>query len=167
MLSPSPPIDDENERRRHGDRPFDVQPVRSATVVDLNRRFFEAEYRPSAIAPDILAQNDRTFEQRLAVTKMVLTAEEAIPTTPGILVLGITPRDFIPGAYIQFLRIAGRELGDPIADEQVIDGLVSDVLRRVDDKLAAHNRTAVEFTSGPVESRPPRQAQPRRSFTAA
>lgn len=142
-----------NERRRHRDRPFDVQPVASAALGDLNRRFFESEYLPAAVAPDVLAQNDRTFEQRLAVTKMVLTAEKLTPTTLGILVLGISPRDFLPGAYIQFLRVAGRELADPVADEQAIDGVVSDVLRRIDEKLTAHNRTAVEFTSGPVESR--------------
>jgi ATP-dependent DNA helicase RecG len=142
-----------NEKRRHRDRPFDVQPVASAALGDLNRRFFESEYLPAAVAPDILGQNDRTYEQRLAVTKMIVTAEEPVPTALGILVLGISPRDFVPGAYIQFLRIAGRELADPITDEQVIDGLVSDVLRRIDEKLVAHNRTAVEFTSGSVESR--------------
>ncbi len=142
-----------NERRRHRDRPFDVQPVSSASLDDLDRRFFEVDYLPAAVAPEILAQNDRTYEQRLAATKMISAAEEPTPTNLGLLVLGISPRDFLPGAYIQFLRIAGRELADPVADEQLIDGQVGDVLRRVDEKLAAHNRTAVEFTTGPVETR--------------
>lgn len=142
-----------NEKRRHRDRPFDVQPVPSASLDDLDRHLFEGVYLPAAVAPDILALNDRSYEQRLAVTKMIVTADDPTPTTLGILVLGIRTRDFLPGAYIQFLRIAGRELADPVADEQVIDGLVGDVLRRIDEKLAAHNRTAVEFTRGPVETR--------------
>ena len=41
---------------------------------------------------------------------------------------------------------------DPIVDEQLIDGTVHDVLRRIDEKLVSHNRTAVDFTSGPSSS---------------
>ena len=35
-----------NEKRRHRDRPFDVQPVHSAGLRDLDRRRFEDEYLP-------------------------------------------------------------------------------------------------------------------------
>lgn len=142
-----------NEKRRHRDRPFDVQAVPSATLSDLDRRRFEDEYLSKAVAAEVLAINDRSYEERLAATKMVLAADEPTPTVLGILVLGVRTRDFIPGAYIQFLRIAGRELTDPIADEQPIDGSVVDVLSRVDEKMAAHNRTAVDITSGPLERR--------------
>ena len=142
-----------NEKRRHRDRPFDVQPMPSARIEDLDRRLFETEYLPSAFAPEIVALNDRNYEQRLAATKMIATADDPVPTVLGILVLGTRTRDFLPGAYIQFLRIQGRELADPVLDEQVIDGPVGEVLRRIDDKLIAHNRTAVDFTSGPVEAR--------------
>jgi ATP-dependent DNA helicase RecG len=142
-----------NERRRHRDRPCDVLPVPVSALADLDRRRFEEEYLPAALAPDVLAANDRTYEQRLAVTKMVLAADEPTPTVLGLLVLSSRTRDFIPGAYLQFLRIAGRELADPIADEQLIDGSVADVLRRTDEKLVAHNRTAVDFTTGPLETR--------------
>ncbi len=142
-----------NEKRRHRDLPFDAQPVPSATLADVGRGFFEEEYAPAAFAPDVLAANERTLEQRLASTKMIASADDPTPTVVGLLVLGKRPRDFLPGAYVQFLRIAGRELGEPIADEQVIDGRVAELLRRVDDKLKAHNVTAVEFTSGPLETR--------------
>jgi ATP-dependent DNA helicase RecG len=40
-----------------------------------------------------------------------------------------------------------------VVDEQVIDGPVGDVLRRIDDKLLSHNRTAVDITSGVTEVR--------------
>ncbi len=142
-----------NEKRRHRDKPFDVHPMPSARIEDLDRRLFEVEYLPSAFAPEIVALNDRSYEQRLAATKMIASADEPIPTVLGILVLGTRTRDFLPGAYIQFLRIQGRELADPVLDEQAIDGPVGEVLRRIDDKLIAHNRTAVDFTSGPVETR--------------
>lgn len=70
-----------------------------------------------------------------------------------MLVLGKTTRDFLPGAYIQFLRIAGRDLSDVVVDELAVDGPLSDVLRRIDDKLESHNRTAVNITAGPREER--------------
>lgn len=142
-----------NEKRRHRDRPFDVQPVPSARLEDLDRRLFEREYLPSAFAPEIVAANDRSYEQRLAATKMIVGADAPTPTVLGILVLGSRTRDFLPGAYIQFLRIAGKEMTDSVVDEQVIDGPVADILRRIEEKMVAHNRTAVNFTSGPVESR--------------
>jgi ATP-dependent DNA helicase RecG len=142
-----------SEKRRHRDRPFDVQASPSASVSDLDRRRFEDEYLPAAIAREILAANDRSYEQRLAATKMIVAVEEPTPTVLGILVLGTRTRDFIPGAYVQFLRIAGGQLTDPIVDEQVIDGTVAEVLRRVDEKLGAHNRIEVDVTSGPKEKR--------------
>ena len=36
----------EHEKRRHGDRPFDLQPVSFATLSDLNLFQFEREYLP-------------------------------------------------------------------------------------------------------------------------
>jgi ATP-dependent DNA helicase RecG len=44
-----------NEKRRHGDRPFDLRAVPSAAVSDLDRRRFEDEYLAAAFAADILA----------------------------------------------------------------------------------------------------------------
>lgn len=142
-----------NEKRRHGDRSFDVRSLSSAVLSDLDRRRFEDEYLPAAFAREILVANDRSYEQRLAATKMVASADELTPTVLGVLVLSPRTRDFLPGAYIQFLRLAGRELSAPIADEQLIDGPLSDVLRRIDEKLSAHNRTAVDIASGEREER--------------
>jgi ATP-dependent DNA helicase RecG len=142
-----------NERRRHYDLPFDAQPIPSATLADLNRRLFEESYVPSAFASDVVDANDRTYEQRLAATKMIASADNAIPTVLGLLVLGIRPRDYLPGAYVQFLRIAGVALGDPVADEAVIDGPVADLLRRLDEKLTAQIQVAVDITSSEIEVR--------------
>lgn len=142
-----------NEKRRHRDRPFDVQPVPSTSVADLDRRLFEDTYLGAAFAQDVLALNDRSYEQRLAAAKMIQTVDEPTPTVLGLLVLGTSTRDFLPGAYIQFLRIGGMDSADPVADELLIDGTIQDVLRRVDEKLASHNRVAVDFTSSSTETR--------------
>ena len=142
-----------NEKRRHGDRPFDLQPVSFATLSDLNLFQFEHEYLPQAFDHEILEANERRLEERLAAAKMIVSADDPVPTVLGILVLGKRTLDHLPGAYIQFLRLDGNELTDPISDEEAISGTITDVLRRLDEKLNGHNRTAVDFTSRPTERR--------------
>jgi len=142
-----------NEKRRHRDRHFDSLPVPTATVEDLDLRRFAEEYLPRAVDSETLGQNDRTVEQRLAATKVVVSADEPTPTIGGLLVLGKRPRDFLPGAYVQFLRIAGRDLADPIVDNTVCDGPMVSLINRAEDKIRAHNREAIDLTSGPREVR--------------
>lgn len=142
-----------NEKRRYGDIHFEAHPVSACTLNDLSRPSFEQEYLPNAFAPDVLAANERTYEQRLSSCGMVASADEPIPTVLGLLVLGKTPRTWLPGSYIQFLRIQGTNLADPIADEAEIDGTISAMMRRLDEKLTAHLTTSVDFTSQDVEVR--------------
>jgi ATP-dependent DNA helicase RecG len=144
-----------NEKRRFLDVSFDIHGVASATVNDLNARLFEEEYLPAAVAPDVLEANERTFQQRLAAAKMVVSTDNPTPTVLGVLTLGVRPTDFLPGAYIQFLRIDGGELADPVVDESRYDGPVADLIRRIEEKLESHNRVAVDFTRGPTETRTP------------
>ena len=142
-----------NEKRRYRDIPFDIHPVPSATLRDLDLLQFEREYLPQAFAPDVLEANDRRLEERLAATKMIAAADDPTPTVLGLLALGLNPQDFLPGAYIQFLRVDGTEVTDPIADSAELRGSISDIINRLDDKLRSHNRVAVDILSGPLERR--------------
>ena len=142
-----------NEKRRHRDPHFDARPVRAAGLADLGLARFQEDYLPAAVDAETLAANDRSPEERLAAAKMIVSAEDPVPTVGGILVLGRQPQDFLPGAYAQFLRVGGTEFGDPVTDAEVCRGAIADVVRRLDDKLIAHNRTSVDFLSGPVEIR--------------
>ena len=142
-----------NEKRRFGNLTFDLQPIPTSSVSDVNLTQFENEYLPQTFAPEILAANERTLEERLAATKMIASTDEPMVTVLGILVVGKSPQDYIPGAYVQFLRIDGNELSDEILDSEDIRGAVPDLLRRLDDKLIAHNRIAVDFTTDVLEQR--------------
>ena len=142
-----------NERRRRGDRIFDLQPVPTAGLSDLNLAQFQHEYLPQAFADDVLAADDRSLAERLAAVKMIASAEDQTPTVLGLLVLGKNPQDFVPGAYLQFLRIDGTELADDIIDNDELRGSIPDVLRGIAAKLRAHNRSAVDIISAPVEQR--------------
>lgn len=142
-----------NEKRRYRDPHFDAIPVPTATIADIDLRRFEEEYLPLAVDAATLRQNDRSVEQRLAAMKMVGSADNPTPTIAGLIVLGKNCRDFLPGAYVQFLRIAGSDLSDPVTDATLCDGPLMGLIDRLDGKLDAHNRVAVDFTSGPRELR--------------
>ncbi|UCF91537.1 MAG: putative DNA binding domain-containing protein [Desulfobacterales bacterium] len=142
-----------NEKRRYRDIPFGVQPLPSCTLPALSRILFEQEYLPNAFAPDVVAANERTYEQQLASCRMIAPVDDPTPTILGVLVLGISPRDWIPGAYVQFLRIEGTLLSDPIQDEAFIDGALGQVLRRIDEKVDSHNRSEIDIRSSHQEVR--------------
>ncbi|MEK7702603.1 MAG: ATP-binding protein [Nitrospirota bacterium] len=142
-----------NEKRRYRDRSFDVQPVLKSQLSDLSRLFFEEEYLPKAFAPDIIAANKRSYEQRLAARNMILSVDEPIPTLLGILALGLSPCRFIPCAYVQFLRIAGTKRSDPIQGESKIEGRLVQIFDKIDEKISAHNRIHVDIRSSNREIR--------------
>jgi len=144
-----------NEKRRSRDLPFDLHAVTSAMLKDLDRRLFEEEYVPAALAPDAVAANDRTIEDRLGSLRFVTIDTPPHPTVVGLLVAGKSPADYVPGAYLQMLRIDGTELTDPIANQLEIHGPMPELLRRVDDVLKANVRTATDIESNATELRLP------------
>jgi ATP-dependent DNA helicase RecG len=137
-----------NEKRRHRDRSFDTHPVGGCPLDELNRIAFENEYLPQAVAADVLAANERSYEERLASTGMIASVDQPVPTVVGLLTIGKSPRTWIPCAYVQFLRIRGTNWGDPVLDEQEIDGTLDLVCRRLDDKIKATLTVSVDFTTG-------------------
>jgi len=142
-----------NEKRRYKNIPFDIYPIPSAQISDLSRSIFENEYLPAAFAADVLEANNRTYEERLASCKMIVSPDDTTPTVLGLLSIGKTPQDFLPGAYVQFLRIDGIELADPVIDEEDIGGTLVEMLRRTEEKLSAHNRTTIDIVSSPTHNK--------------
>lgn len=140
-----------NERRRYHDQPYDLRPVHAAKISDLRRGLFD-DYLQKAFAPDVLAANERTFEERLMSLRL-LDPETNVPTVVGVLLLAHRPRDFLPGAYVQFRRVQGVAITDPTIDARQIDGPLERLFHDLDSELRAHNRIAVDFTSGPLEVR--------------
>ena len=137
-----------NEKRRSKDLPYDLHPVSNAVINDLSRVIFENEYLPSVFAKEVLDENNRTYEERLSSCKMIVSPDDTTPTILGLLALGKTPQNYLPGAYVQFLRINGTELHNPVTDEEEIKGTLPDIIRRTEEKLKAHNRTAVDISMG-------------------
>jgi ATP-dependent DNA helicase RecG len=143
-----------SEKRRFRDLPFDLHPVSSASLDDLDLELFRRSYLPSSVSADVLAQNERPLDLQLASLRMT-RGNPPVPTVLGLLTVGRDPQDFLPGAYIQFLRIYGTALTDPIQDQKQISGPISEQLRVLDEIFRAHVSIATDVTSGIVESRHP------------
>ncbi|MCL2744711.1 MAG: putative DNA binding domain-containing protein [Planctomycetaceae bacterium] len=137
------------ERRRYKNTPFDIAPLPLAQLADLSRSSFENDFLPAAFAPDVLAENNRTYEERLAACKMIVAPDDPTPTRLGVLTLGKDPQHYVPGACIQFLRLAGTELVDPVMDGDLIEGTLPNLIRRTEDKLRSYNRAAYDISAGP------------------
>jgi ATP-dependent DNA helicase RecG len=144
-----------NEKRRYRDLPFDLHPLRQAALEDLDSSFFLRDYLPRAFAPDVLETNERSLVERLAACRMIFTPSEPHPTVNGMLTLGKRVRDFLPCAYVQFLRIDGVSLSDPIKDAETIDGPLHQMVDRLDEKMKANIQTQIDIQSGSVERRKP------------
>ena len=146
-----------SEKRRSRDLPFDITTLPSASLDDLDLDLFVKQYLPSALAPDVLAKNDRSVGQQLAALRFATTGAgvEPRPTVLGMLVVGKDVIGYIPGAYVQFRRVEGTELTDAIKDQKEVTGTLQEVLRGLDDILQAHISVATDITSGPVEVRSP------------
>ncbi len=141
------------ERRRSFELSFDQRSVHGASLDDLDLRLFERELLPSAVAAEVLRENERSLAEQLAA--LHLASADGIPNVAGLLVLGRDPTGFIPGAYVQFLRLDGVELTDDVVDRKELIGPLPEVLRRLDEITSAHIRVATRLTEGPVETRLP------------
>lgn len=141
------------EKRRAGNMPFDQHPVHGATLDDLDLVLFQREYLPVAIAPEVLQENQRSILHQLA--SLHFLTKDGVPNVGAIIVLGKEPRMWIPGAYIQFLRIEGRDLTAPIRDQKEIQGSLLEVLREVDRLIEAHITVATDIVSAATETHYP------------
>ena len=149
MLPLHAPFDEAVVVEKLTDEQYDLSPIPSARVSDLSKVRFLYEYLPTAFASDILEQNNRSYEELLASCKMI-AVDHGDPTVLGLLAVGNKPQEHLPGAYIQFLRMDGNDLADEVTDSEKIDGTLVDMVRRTEEKLRAHNRVAVNITSGPT-----------------
>lgn len=135
------------ERRIAQARSFDAQPCTEATLDDLNDERFLLGYRKRAIAEDVIAANGRTLPQQLAGLRFY-DLRRNCPTHAGVLLFGNRPVHFLPGAYVQFLRLAGREATSEVIDEKQIGGDLLTVLQTLDLLIDVNIRSRPVFVSG-------------------
>jgi ATP-dependent DNA helicase RecG len=142
-----------NERRRGWDGPFDQRSIPGAGLEELDLRFFADEYLPNAIDREALRENGRSLPEQLAA--LHLASPDGVPNVAGVLILGRDPTTYLPGAYVQFLQIDGKELTDTIVDRKELSGPLPAVIRRMDEITSARIRIATTIAGTTVERRSP------------
>lgn len=119
------------ERRVAHAKTFDAQPCLGSALDDLATALFLVDYRQQAIAPEVIEANRRSVEQQMASLRF-FDLGRSCPTHAGILLFGLDVRRWLPGAYVQFLRINGRFLNDPVLNERELHGDLLSVLRELE-----------------------------------
>ena len=114
---------------------------------DLNWRIIQEEYLPAAVSQNILDQNNRSREEQLASLRFL--DPEHKPNHAAILCFHPDPRRYIPGAYIQFLKINGTDLSHKGADHAEMSGSVFHQLQQINDKIKSH--ISASYTIGEDE----------------
>lgn len=133
------------EKRISKARSYDASPVGEAAIGDLSTSQFQA-YRQEVVDPEVIAANHRSLEDQLASLRF-FDNQHHMPTVAGLLLFGKNPRFYLPGAYIQFLRLPGTTLTDRPDDEAEISGDLLSVLREVEARIKANNQKRPKQTS--------------------
>ncbi len=97
------------ERRSSMAKTFDTMPCFGSSLSDINIDLFKTFYLPKAIDKETLEQNNRDIKHQLASLRFYDLLHDC-PTHAGILLFAEKPTYFIPGAYIQYVKIPGTEI---------------------------------------------------------
>lgn len=135
-----------SERRVALARSFDARPCPEAGLDDVALGQFDV-YRREAVDPETIAANHRPIEQQLASLRL-FDPDRACPTHAGILLFGKNPRFYLPGAYVQYLKLPGTDLTDVPDDQAEVSGDLHSVLRELEVRL----RLLIQTTMRPVSA---------------
>jgi ATP-dependent DNA helicase RecG len=144
-----------SEKRRFRDLPADIRPLEDAGLDVIDDLLFRRTYLPSAVPPEIIEQNHRPIDLQLLAARFAHPGPPVCPTALGILTVGKSPTDWLPCAYIQFVRYDGTMLTDPVKNQKEIRGALPDLLSESDDLLKSNIQSSADFTTGPIEVRSP------------
>jgi ATP-dependent DNA helicase RecG len=135
-----------SERRVALARSFDARPCREADLGEIALGQFDA-YRREAIDPEVVAANQRSIVHQL-VSLRLFDPEFSCPTYAGILLFGKNPRFFLPGAYVQYLKMPGNDLTDLPVDQTEISGDLQSVLKELETRVRLTIHTTMEKGPG-------------------
>jgi ATP-dependent DNA helicase RecG len=129
------------ERRVLLARSFDARPCLEAKIDDIALGQFDA-YRRVAVDPATIEENQRPLQLQLASLRLY-DPDRTCPTNAGILLFGKHPRFFLPGAYVQYLKLPGETLTDLPEDQAEISGDLHSVLRELEGRSRLLIRTTM------------------------
>ncbi len=128
--------------RLSGRYPYDLTPVREARSSDINWAKFREVYLPAVQSPEAIALNGRTPEQQAEHLRLLLPdAAGLVPTVATLLVLGLSPQEFLSYSGISFARFAGMDRTAPLRDQKELRGAVDELIDRALASIELHTRS--------------------------
>lgn len=104
------------EKRRANVISFDSAPCLNATIDDLDMQKFNHYYLPKAMTDEEIKEDNRDVKLQLSSFGFFDTRYDC-PTNAGMLFFAKNLRRFIPGAYVQYVRFAGKDRAGDIMTE--------------------------------------------------
>lgn len=125
------------ERRAAHAKTYDLVPALGATLDDISLEHFKVNYLPIAIDKHILQENMRTLEEQLASLRFFDNGNHC-PTNAGILLFGLNPEFYLPGAYIQYVKFDGEQMTDDVSYEKKFSGALATELSLLDSFIKSN-----------------------------
>lgn len=135
-----------SERRVATARSFDARFCPEAGLEQLAIGQFDA-YRYSVVDADTIRQNHRSIEQQLASLRLFDPSRGCL-TYAGVLLFGKNVRYFLPGAYVQFLRLPGTSLTDLPLDQAEVSGDLNSMVRELESRIKVVIQTTMRTVAG-------------------
>jgi ATP-dependent DNA helicase RecG len=118
------------ERRIHSAKTFDMQPcIGCGEDMIVHSLFYD--YRSSALAPEIIDENNRDILTQMAALGCWDLKHKCLSNV-GALLFSDSPQNWFPGASIQYVRYEGNSLDTGILDERKFSGDLLTLLRELD-----------------------------------
>jgi ATP-dependent DNA helicase RecG len=134
------------EKRAGHAKTFDMSPALGSTLNDLNIDLFKLNYLPNAIDKETLALNHRDLKSQMASLRL-FDLKHNCSSNAGVLLFGVNPKFFLPGAYIQYANFAGDSVTSDIINEKEFSGDLITVLAQLDLFIKNQIETRSVFTS--------------------
>jgi ATP-dependent DNA helicase RecG len=132
-----------SERRATLMKTFDARPCPGCTLDKLIVDLFSIAYRGNAIAADVIDENNRDIKYQMASLRF-FDLDKNCTTFAGALIFGKNPLNWLPGAYIQFVRFNGERLTDEPQQQLAFSGDLLKVLRELDSFLPLQIKSKLE-----------------------
>ena len=111
---------------------FDEISEIATTQTEEQAKALSGDPTAPAIDGDTLQRNGRDTKQKMAALRF-WDLKSDCPTNAGILMFGLNPLFFLPGAYIQYIRFEGEEMTDAVGFEKRFSGALISELKNIDD----------------------------------
>jgi ATP-dependent DNA helicase RecG len=127
-----------NERRPEHSQPFDLRPFSAAGLDDLDLNLLEAKHAADRIGDEDL-ETSPDLKQWLTQRQLGRPVHGTwYPNPAALLLYGLSPQSWLPGAKIELVRYAGSDIDSQVIARKTLTGTLADQLEGLWTQMNAH-----------------------------